>query len=118
MIALCWAWGCGDSTSRFADTTRFPVRSARWSCFVQLQVAGSRQLLRRLARFNGFEQGLETRVISQRCQTGVAPKVCDAFVAAGDSELQPLDRFGWICLQSIKVSRPRRNCPGQPRELQ
>ena len=30
-------------------------------------------LLRRLARFNRFEQGLKTGVISQRCQTGVAP---------------------------------------------
>jgi hypothetical protein len=32
----------------------------------------------------------------------VAREVCDAFVAAGDGELQPLDRFGWICLQYLE----------------
>ena len=42
------------------------------------------------------------RVISQRCQSQVASEVQDAFVAAGDGEVQPFYRLEVISLKSIK----------------
>ena len=57
------------------------------------------------ASFHGLEYGLKARVISQRCQTRVAPEVRDTLVAAGDRELEPFDRLGAITLHSIKIRR-------------
>jgi len=70
------------------------------------------------ASFHRFEYGLKARIISQRCETWVAPEVRDAFVAAGDGELQPFDRLGVITLQGIKIRCRRSYRPSQPCELQ
>ena len=50
------------------------------------------------ASFHRFEYGLKARIISQRCETSITAKVRDAFIAAGDCELQPFKRVGVITL--------------------